>query len=1280
MLIVCGNQQIASAQVPNSLAFPSANNNFLGAITNNSGTSEIDVDLYTGTGQVKIPICNIGSKELSIPISLSYTGCRGIKVQEYATSVGLGWMLNAGGNISRVVRGWPDERPQGYLGINRWGQKIAAAFANGTAMPTQVTGGENSSPTADGEADIFYIKTPFFATQFVFDENGVPVFSNSTGLKVIANNFFSSGNYANSNFTVIDEQGNQYFFGTSERESTTTKLYGTTYTFPTTWYLQRILTFDSKDNIYFSYTGSGSQDVYKHYQSTNTYNDRGCTKTDDNTTTGTVVDPKFVSAITTSTGQIAFTYARDRRDLLNSARLTTIQLKSTVGTTITTLQTYNLHYSYFGDPSADAETLRLKLDKITLFGNTTLTAAPLDYRVFTYNTTENLPSHSSSSFDYWGYYTNFRLVNGSTDPMEVPQVRQPHTGRTKANILTSVKDITGNTTQLNYELHSYQSSSGIKNAGGLRVSSIVRSLPSGDALTTSYNYDSSYGYSNGQILTESYANLVVVWGNWVVWQVMSETSSTVYDLNGNYIGYSSVKITEPNGGYTVAEFTNFRDFMDSYTYVQGYDQNSVPHIISSTSRAFKRGLSKSQTVYTATGKKVSQDVYNYSALTNTMVKAKSYHWLSIGYNICDNSQNNIFDSYYGTLVENYRPSQLVHREFDQINDARYVERTVNYAYADNKRLLRSMSANDSKGITQTKTFYYPEDVSTPGIPMLTSTEQTAMNSLINLNKTGAVVHESHTRNGVTTQVHNGYTSYALGIETKVFHTSAAEYKESTLLKKQYFDYDLATADLISTREENGKSTSWLYGYNNSYPIAKVVNAAASSSFTTYTGQTYGGSIQLVADQQQSATFTVPTAGNIVLELYEESGSTSWKTSCYYTLIGPANATGTLCTSDPVDGCDPDYYDITLPNMPAGTYTLFVNVSSSLLNSSASVSYFHPTINTVYTNTRQFFFEGFEQGNGNTNGGYTGLKSYNGNYTVTFQPTDGRSYKIQWWSYVNNAWKFNEADYVYPKTFNGLRIDDIRVFPADAFMTSYAHNPVVGATGETDPAGKSTFYEYDGLSRLNIVRDNERKIVKKYCYNFAGQSNGCALFTNTAQSGNFSKNNCPYGLGTPVTYPVPAGKYYSEISQADANQQAINDVNANGQSYANANGGCQTNFFVRLDRELAISYYDEYYSYENTKYYLRFFTNSAGTIPLTLQAHATVNVHYYTTHERSPNYNYYNNVSWPTSVYAGTSEHFITAEDNLDCYLGPEPGSFDCRKLFVWLDPGPYYTTIDTPHN
>lgn len=64
------------------------------------------------------------------------------------------------------------------------------------------------------------------------------------------------------------------------------------------------------------------------------------------------------------------------------------------------------------------------------------------------------------------------------------------------------------------------------------------------------------------------------------------------------------------------------------------------------------------------------------------------------------------------------------------------------------------------------------------------------------------------------------------------------------------------------------------------------------------------------------------------------------------------------------------------------------------------------------------------------------------------------------------------------------------------------------------------------------------------------------YYNTTQSGLFTRNNCPPGYtGSQVTYTVQAGTYSSTTSQAAADQLAINDVNANGQNYANTYGTC-----------------------------------------------------------------------------------------------------------------------------
>ena len=64
--------------------------------------AQIPVSTYTGIPQIAVPIFNIKVRDISVPISLSYHA-GGVRVEEEAGMVGLGWSLNAGGVITRQV-------------------------------------------------------------------------------------------------------------------------------------------------------------------------------------------------------------------------------------------------------------------------------------------------------------------------------------------------------------------------------------------------------------------------------------------------------------------------------------------------------------------------------------------------------------------------------------------------------------------------------------------------------------------------------------------------------------------------------------------------------------------------------------------------------------------------------------------------------------------------------------------------------------------------------------------------------------------------------------------------------------------------------------------------------------------------------------------------------------------------------------------------------------------------------------------------------------------------
>lgn len=65
----------------------------------------------------------------------------------------------------------------------------------------------------------------------------------------------------------------------------------------------------------------------------------------------------------------------------------------------------------------------------------------------------------------------------------------------------------------------------------------------------------------------------------------------------------------------------------------------------------------------------------------------------------------------------------------------------------------------------------------------------------------------------------------------------------------------------------------------------------------------------------------------------------------------------------------------------------------------------------------------------------------------------------------------------------------------AFLSTYFYTPGVGMTKETNPNGRNIYYEYDALGRLKIIRDHDNNILKKICYNYAGQPENCSPCTN-----------------------------------------------------------------------------------------------------------------------------------------------------------------------------------------
>ena len=67
-----------------------------------------------------------------------------------------------------------------------------------------------------------------------------------------------------------------------------------------------------------------------------------------------------------------------------------------------------------------------------------------------------------------------------------------------------------------------------------------------------------------------------------------------------------------------------------------------------------------------------------------------------------------------------------------------------------------------------------------------------------------------------------------------------------------------------------------------------------------------------------------------------------------------------------------------------------------------------------------------------------------------------------------------------QTLNALRSSPVL---KDAMITTYTYDPLAGITSRTDPNNVTTYYEYDKLARLKIIKDADNNVIKKIEYNF-----------------------------------------------------------------------------------------------------------------------------------------------------------------------------------------------------
>lgn len=432
---------------------------------------DFPISLFTGTPDIKIPICSVQGKEMGLSIQLSYTAAGGIKTSEMAGKTGLGWLLSTG-EITREVRGAPDEGGGSGMAAGLLNNPQRISYYQNIIQNAQQ--GQTARDAAGGrldlEPDVFYFSFNGASGKFMYDES-LPGFV-CTELQPYKVNY----NKVADAWTITTAAGAIYQFDkkvqTQTRPECNNSLSTATAANTTTsWKLSKAWNADRTDSISieydynsYSYYTEGASVKYQEVPEPNTFGRLPMNCFNKNDISGWDKILKICSIRDTINFQYA---AAIRQDLAGQNALEKIIYSNG---NVAAKAIFKLEFDYYLRPyvvgiyTAQTNALNkksLRLKSLTAYGNSESNAYPPQWNFF-YNESFNLPARLSYAQDFWGYYNNnqedetlapkdvLSYSNGATFLVDgADRVTSPD--KMSAGILTKIQFPTGGTTSFEYE-------------------------------------------------------------------------------------------------------------------------------------------------------------------------------------------------------------------------------------------------------------------------------------------------------------------------------------------------------------------------------------------------------------------------------------------------------------------------------------------------------------------------------------------------------------------------------------------------------------------------------------------------------------------------------------------------------------------------------------------------------------------------------------------------------------------------------------------------------------
>ncbi|MCX2679370.1 hypothetical protein OOZ15_05390 [Galbibacter sp. EGI 63066] len=801
--------------------------------------------LSLGIPSMNIPIYNIEYKDISFPISLSYS-YSGLKPNEDVSGfVGLGWSLNAFGLIARSIN---DEADEKFWNFNiPLEAEISSNNNNLEQDDDALVLDQIALGHKDSSLDLFSFVLPNGKSgKFVFGRNQQlseflkPKLLPYQPVKIIPT--FSDNKFQY--FDILDESGTLYRFGKSFNGiDTAYEDYSniSTSTFPlgrTSWLLMEIISKNKRDTIHFKYEDVIVRaDGLKYFKKHNVQFSKSITSVGGAHTISSTVNhnvyyytKKRIRSIEFKSGHIQFNYLYDYPECLLK------DIKIYQKSNANPIRTIKFDLSKFANVEANRKNW-YKLDELSFLDskNKEISKYSFEYENGRFPYIENEPfnSNAQNSFeiDFWGYYNGEWNEDLLPDFFWAPYVanifgdadRSPNYNYAKLGVLNKIVFPSGGERIYEYEGNDDYTA-------GIRVKSIINRTGNND-LKRTYQYSDPYYRLNSDVYYQSHFMNAYDRTTDPVSNTMTASSSSNCDvgINGSPIIYG--KVTEFIGDETSSNGiiehyfdTSFIDRRrsDQWSISKGYPwQHSEIQFLPKFYYDKTFGSTfENKTVYLNTDLDTLKIVNNYYSHNANMVA----RGLDVS-KVVKNNANVKLKAYFFTFY-NIEFNQL-HQRLDSTKVVSYYDSgnlitRGQYEY-NNHLFLKKKQIQTSLGEHLREDYFYPEDYSTA--PYTAMVSRNILSPVIEKKNYNIENGESNeVLLELSKTIYKDWGSNRI-LPEKVLTSKGSGPIEPRIEYKRYDSY----GNPEEMQQANGSSVVYLWGYNGQYPIAKIANVTSYGS-------------------------------------------------------------------------------------------------------------------------------------------------------------------------------------------------------------------------------------------------------------------------------------------------------------------------------------------------------------------------------------------------------------------------------------------------------------------